>query len=547
MQTSTHKRVRNFQNSQVFFASMHYCTEVVVLYHLLLCHQCQCQTTDHDWDVSARGNDSKSWMAYIKKLIQKILLDIISTNKPVITIIPVNYTRTMMIRRVSLLTHNKAPFYHPVYVHLNGHFYRNYIESLKPDRVVAFYPLFHLEVKQSHNVERGHFNWVSWTFGLDKGLALKILVNCLRIYSLQQHRCRYNLSFIRHEKYGSFADNTFCGIFSHLKCYPKGKNLSMNLFLHAMMSFTFSLSFDMIGSGIIQTTSELEVSLQSLSYPAKITKYHIAIGTVLKQIERMHIAVEKYQRILVSSWHNKNITCKVNEAPVMFSDDVVSNCKQNITTDTFQAVLKVVKMTQHSRYFIKFKARRIFPSHIVKIFNKESKQIASKRCHSSQKGCIDTHWIFAPKNMFVNISFTHFVFQGDNGSDCLYGGLAFFNMKKQRTRFGPIIFWQYETTVCTSVPLEWQNLQPIYAKTNEMLLVAYTYTGFSEMNFKAKIGYTHCQTVILNLCAIDVCLSQRRMDMDILGKTRSNSEPSSSFDKRRNEVIRNIKKHFELF
>ncbi len=116
------------------------------------------------------------------------------------------------------------------------------------------------------------------------------------------------------------------------------------------------------------------------------------------------------------------------------------------------------------------------------------------------------HYV-AAHGFHVNVSFTYYAYDGDNGTDCEYGGVAFYNANQHspsHTKVDRLNISEI-TTVCTSKLQDRKHLQNMYSKENTLLVVAYSFKHLSFLDLKLTARKTSCLAIRLNPCELQRC------------------------------------------
>ncbi len=100
-----------------------------------------------------------------------------------------------------------------------------------------------------------------------------------------------------------------------------------------------------------------------------------------------------------------------------------------------------------------------------------------------------------PKISHVNVSFVAFAFAGQRVKFCSFGGLLLFDVINSKLH--------YLTSFCSQDVLDWKNLPNTYSEYNSLLLVIYSYYGYSDLFVHLNVSVTRCFPVRVDPCNFD--------------------------------------------
>ncbi len=172
-----------------------------------------------------------------------------------------------------------------------------------------------------------------------------------------------------------------------------------------------------------------------------------------------------------------------------------------IVTQTFQAVVLVQTKTLRShRSFFKYQYVSLNRRHHVLRFKNTPVALKlSVNCSElSLHPCIRVFSILSELGTNFNVSLTQYQFEGYNGTDCLYGGLAIIE-----EHVLPTLPFQTLRTVCMlSQQVQVQN---VYSSTHRLVIVGYAYPENSPLYAQVNISKTLCHNFRINICKLQWC------------------------------------------
>ncbi len=437
------------------------------------------------FSVVRQGNhtDSKVWITYVWRLIQKLVCGTL-------------LEATSMIEAMALIFRIHTPEHWVVKKKIHLKILKR--ANKTPDWLPMTNPLYNIELLQTGIFAAGRFNWMALVFQMSTDLATEISVKSLNVYSLHHDRCKHNMTI--RSQHQTSPSHTFCGIFSNFTCFSGGHKFNITLFVHAMMSFVCSLQFNLHSSPTKST------HLYFLTNETLSTLHHMSTLIVRKLSNKdelfvHHTVFEKVYGIKISSKAQMKRKSFIYEGPTEKSNNIELHSYQSVFSKSFQVVLITesfhdmnVSFTQWPQ---KMRTTRLVPAN-------KTKEYFSSPCSSKINLCLTRVVFQSLENDFVQISFSEFSYKGDNGTDCIYGGIAFYD-----------IFYHHNKTqhfhisnLCSSISLDWTNLQPVYSNSSAILVIFYTYTTNSFLHFRLQVQTTKCKAIRLNPCSYEACENQ---------------------------------------
>ncbi len=367
-------------------------------------------------------------------------------------------------------------------------------------------PLHNLEIVSNAIPAESCFYNILWSFRLAPGLALSVLIERLRVFSVLFDRCAHHVTF-KDDK--GLSNNVFCGIFSNISCYPSGLYVDMHLFTHSInlrLLFDASIKFNLLSSGEIISRATFAASESITTFFGTSQLLLINKLRVNTSLRFHHIIVDKHQQINIFFKRYPGIQFIVFEGPGKLSTQLDLKGKNKMSTQSFQLVL-------HVKTPLHLSTETMFWSS-VKVSHKTSGGILRANQHLSFSSnnascgniCVERISFSTVGGSFINVSFLDFRYEGDNGTDCVYGGLAFHEYLKNIRKFYHIV------TLCTSLPHEWKNFQSVHSSSNQLLITAYSYSNYSKIKLNLTVAHTFCKTTRVNWCVLYACLRSRLYD-----------------------------------
>ena len=354
-------------------------------------------------------------------------------------------------------------------------------------------PMFYLRLTQLHDIYLMEKRFlVLWKFKVSEVLRVKLVIDRMRIFRLE-HKCATNVTIKTHEL-NEGPQFLFCGIYSGLALFLPTSNVQFYVFYWPSPSFIISVIFDTYS---FNTTETLEFKEIVATRDININTHHLDIGFAEKRVDSYHIITDKYKSLLVNMTALKNTL--IYDGLGLLSNLLTLRKDSIYTTSGFQCwiiitytLLSNKGLTYQSLTNVgKWKKVEIDMNPYFFVYNFPDKLCFNDVC----LGLI----LLNTTNQHLNVTVVDFKYTGDNGTNCNFGGIAFFNTKRSTSVYNEI------TTICTSRPLNWRNLQRIYSYSDQLVIVIYAYNHYSTIQVKLQAISTSCKPIRIDPCALQIC------------------------------------------
>ena len=320
-----------------------------------------------------------------------------------------------------------------------------------------------------------------WNFQPSKELRIKIVFHRLKIHEYEYGLCMQNVTINSIYLSNNLAF-VFCGDYSNFYLYPPWIQVYFNLFYDSVPYFKLDVIFDLMSADVIENILlQTEVDLNY------ITIYNMKHLQLMLYI--FVIKVPKYQHILMKL--NLSIRVMVFDGPGYLSESITATKNSVILLSSFQCLLKM-----ESHRFIHFK--EIIYKGIIK-YSKEIlliKQVHTFQYNDSFNGH-RKHFVLLLKSYTstkISIFRSQFHFRTfKDDINCKYGGISIFDIKHGQL--------QETKSDCITRVDDQLYLQPYYSKSNETIIVIYSYPCYSKISVLLNISWNYCHVVEINTCA----------------------------------------------
>ena len=342
-----------------------------------------------------------------------------------------------------------------------------------------------------------HLHWATWTVRQAHiNLSTEVFVQDLQLYCMQQNRCKYNLTFSCQKPQNCWNDNALCGIYTKMLFYHPGYVVQMKLFHLPMFGFACSLRFSTV-SALLKATTVLCEFIYERNEESVQTRMHFLHSVNQASWLTYWIIAQKQSAISIGlTAIQRVVLCEGPGMAICFL-----RFRRNIMTQTFQAVVYVqTVILENHRSLFTYNNIDLNRRHQKLRFKdaEQSLQLDVNCSHLSLHPCMKIYSISNQMDVTFNVSVTKYQYEGSNGTDCLYGGLAI--VAKRLLMKLP---FQTLTTICT---LPGQVLLPnVYSSNHRLVIVGYAYPHFSRLYAQVNVSATHCHEMQINICKLQWC------------------------------------------
>lgn len=365
----------------------------------------------------------------------------------------------------------------------------------------VMYPLCNFEIIQHESLRASTYvkemSISVFKFKLHNTLRLKIEVHKIKLYSLYETRCNLNVSF--YNKFISGMDKSelvLCGLFSDLSIYPPWAHTEMVVFKVPKPSFVFKVLFDLIAENTLETYVTISVR-SKYEWVQRIQKFIVIYKTV---IQTYHIVTTKYNSLSVTFYSHAKF--KFYDGPGFLTNMYNStSTKATIRSSGFQCIIEMTQPSHDEVLTFNFsEVRNLETVKIIQINNSYvSLHFLPDKCYLFQNNiCYSAMSLDSNNTSYVNVSIDTFNYLGESDVDCLYGGLAFYNVETSTNHY----VYQELFKFCTSRTLDWIHLPLVYSTGNKLLVIFYFYQYYAKLTVKISAAATPCRSVKIGL---DLC------------------------------------------
>ncbi len=210
-----------------------------------------------------------------------------------------------------------------------------------------------------------------------------------------------------------------------------------------------------------------------------------------------HITTTRSYRIMVKRTFSGNVTFLIYNGPGLKSDKQVFSENQYLCP-TFQCLLEAVLNYQIMRHLnLPLITSYQIVEHNQTLFLKGTEKHQWHIHSSSSQSNFHTLFSFSTEaGSHINVSVTNFSLMGTENLECLYGGIAFFDVNETLNLHKMI------DVLCVHKKNYFHHLKNVYSDANVLLVVVYAYKMYSDLSLTLAVSSSSCQISKTNLCTL---------------------------------------------
>ncbi len=342
-----------------------------------------------------------------------------------------------------------------------------------------------IEGKQRKTVEVGTFTVrLRWEIHLLKMLSLKMHFQVLIVDSYDQNNCVQEGLEVRGRKHQSLL---FCGAHSSFDLYPPGQDVVAEMYFRHPVQYNFHLLHSITDSCLVSK----QKLLKTFKFP---TKMSISSTGTFGALYHFDIVADKLYviHIFLSGGKPDNCTCMLFDGPGALSRQLkkIGNIFRTTSFRCFTAIVlkKLAEFTlnisqhlpssQHQTFLLSANISHInIPDNLLK---------CGRWSHLFSTGATQS----------INLTVVNLTYNGNDTFTCTSGGIAAFDDKNGE--------FTEQFTLCESETTSGTQGfgRNLISNNSTLLLLAYSFSGYSEVNFDFVISSTPCKAVQIDPCKV---------------------------------------------
>ena len=277
----------------------------------------------------------------------------------------------------------------------------------------------------------------------------------------------------------------YCGIQSNIINYPQNRKVSI---------FLTTLTGKKIKTTIYNVTlfySVIDVkrivTLQKHTLPWQNLVWNLYLVPKDVRVMKFGLITKKYQHFMIKFTNESGLIIELFDGPGTSSTNIFKNNHEYHITSTFQSIIYLlIPSTKELNTECGFKFLTV--SNNVSMNIKLSNLYPHEISHTFTKYEL---WKILSYDV-VNLTITNLTYTGFNDLSCTFAGIIVYSLNKD--------LYTEITTECIS----FHNIftyRDIYSKSNETILVFYSYKEYGNLSMTIQLSTTKCKPVTINTCA----------------------------------------------
>ncbi len=348
----------------------------------------------------------------------------------------------------------------------------------------------------------------AWTFSLHPEVRLNLTFDTIDFINGMQDCCLGKLtvtSGLSVQTLGNVSkpDFVFCGPHSKFHIFPVFSQISLSRQTYITSEYNILLFFSILDTGTVYSIQPNKSKYHLPQLTSKSKLYDLPSRN--KQLHLYHLHTQAMQRIVLHLERIRKLDVVVHNGPGEQSE-ILTPSNDKILTSSFVCFLKIVfpGSSNQTGFFLDYVAHNQESTLNVSL----TKPVAHKVLSIPHFDCINAPCVVqvhAIANFKVNVSVTHFQYDGVGNSGCLYGGLVGAERKTDQ--------WVMLGSHCQT---HHNPIQNIYSTTCSLTLIVYWFKHYSNVNVVLNTTLTKCKPVFINVCLYDYLCSCSKADVDYL-------------------------------
>ena len=278
----------------------------------------------------------------------------------------------------------------------------------------------------------------------------------------------------------------YCGIHSNMILYPQSRNVS--IFLPTVTRGEISMTgiynvtaiYSVIDTKMIFTLQRYRPLSRNLSWNIYLVPEDI-------RVMKFALRTKKYQHFIIKFTNDSELIVELYDGPGTHSSNIFQNNYEIHVTSTFQSIIYLwIPSTNRLNTECGFQFVTESSSASKNVQLNDSDIIL----HTLTKYKV---WkIFSYYN--VKLTIINLTYTGFNDPLCTFAGITAYSLKNNS--------YTEITTECTLFNNVYSIYRDIYSKSNETLLIVYSYKEYGNLSLTMQFSSTKCKPVTINTCAL---------------------------------------------
>ena len=322
-------------------------------------------------------------------------------------------------------------------------------------------------------------------FILDEQLRLNLTFHHIHFGFRHLHTCSVGeVRVVSHSKTKQVF--RYCGIHSSMILYPQSRNVSI---------FLPTVSWEEISrTGIYNVTAIYSVidtkrifTLERYRPLSRNLLWNIYLVPEYIRVMKFALRTKKYQHFIIKFTNDSELVAELYDGPGTHSSNIFKNNYKIHVTSTFQSIIYLwIPSTRRLNMECGFQF--VTESSSVR----KNIQLNDSHIISHALTRYEVWKIFSYYN--VNLTIIYLTFTGFNDPLCTFAGITAYSFNNES--------YTEITTECNFFNNVYSMYRHIYSKSNETLLILYSYKEYGNLSLTMQFSSTKCKPLTINTCAL---------------------------------------------
>ena len=322
-------------------------------------------------------------------------------------------------------------------------------------------------------------------FILDEKLCLNLTFHHIHFGFRHLHTCSVGeVRVVSHSK--NIEVFRYCGIHSNMIHYPQNKKVS--IFLPTLSQWRKTPGIYNVTAFYSIIDTKRIVTLQQYRLLWKNLLWNLYLVPKDIRVMKFALRTKKYQHFILKFINDSGLIVELFDGPGTHSPNIYKNSNESHVTSTFQSI---IYMWIHSskKFNVECGFHFLSQSSNITMSIKLNDSVPHIISHAFTK--YEVWKILSYYN--VNLTIINLTYTGFNDPLCTFAEITVHSLNKDS--------YKEITTECMSLI----NIFPsrdTYSKSNETLLVLYSYKEYGNLSSTIQFSTTECKPVTINTCAL---------------------------------------------
>ena len=321
---------------------------------------------------------------------------------------------------------------------------------------------------------------------LDVKLRLNLTFHQIHLEFRHLHNCAVGeIRVISESDDDKHEDFRYCGIHSYLINYPQHRYVYLYLVKRYETDSSKATVYNVTAFYSVIDTKRI-VALEKYRLPLRNLVWHLHLVPKDIKVMKFTLRTERYKYFIIKFTNDSDLMVEVFDGPGTHCANIFKKSNESYVTPTFQSIIymwipSMKKLNTECGFHFLTNSSSITMN--IKL-NGSLRILHTNVRHELWK--IHSYY-------YVNLTIINLTYTGFNDPLCTFGGITLYNLNNN----------SYKEIInqCPSVNDIFTH-KDFYSKSNETLLVLYSYQEYGTLNLTIQFSTTKCEPVIINTCAL---------------------------------------------